>query len=462
MPGYVMHLAIAQEYLRKNKLEYSEEFIKGTVAPDMIKQKSISHYGESPAYTRLRDFLSKNKIDSDYMKGYFLHLVADYLFYNNYLDRIEKPQIYYDYDYNNKPLIEKYNVRLLDAVRDKVFFKEGTSQIVTLDLACKVIDEVSDLDLEQVEEEVKNNSSKWNYYKGLIKRASTTSKVAYECGVYDILREKNLSNLDRIIQLSAEKGCKLFALGIYSDELCDHLDDIQKPLKSLEDRMKIMEQISGVDFVFPIDSLDEDVIKRQLNEGYKNYCERMRKKRPVLEKKKFEIGYAPGTYDLFHAGHLENLMVAAEQSEKLIVGIKSDQLVYEHKGKWPVISEDERMAIMRHFRFVDEVYKYYTRDLHVADLWIRNKYKKSIGSVFLGSDLKKDFKDVRGITITYTPRDKELMKRRSSSAYGKKLRIAKIGHQEFTGGAEKGRELREKASGKNVQSIEIQGWDRTD
>ena len=120
------------------------------------------------------------------------------------------------------------------------------------------------------------------------------------------------------------------------------------------------------------------------------------------------------------------------------------------------------MAIMRHFRFVDEVYKYYTRDLHVADLWIRNKYKKSIGSVFLGSDLKKDFKDVRGITITYTPRDKELIKRRSSSAYGKKLRIAKIGHQEFIGEAERGRKLREKANEKNVQSIEVQGWDRTD
>lgn len=168
MPGYVIHIAIAQEYMKKKQMKYSEEFIKGTIAPDMLKPKSESHYGKSPAYTNLHSFLLKNKIDSDYMKGYFLHLVADYLFYNKYLDRIEKDQIHNDYDCINKVLIEKYNIKILDFIKDKVYYKNDEPKIVTLELACRVIDEISELDLKQVEEEAINNSDKWNYFKKLV------------------------------------------------------------------------------------------------------------------------------------------------------------------------------------------------------------------------------------------------------------------------------------------------------
>lgn len=168
MPGYVIHIAIAQEYLRKNKKEYSEDFIKGTIAPDMIKPKSESHYGKSPAYTELNKFLLNNKLDSDYIKGYFLHLVADYLFYNKYLDRIEKDQIHNDYDCINKELIEKYNIKILDSIKDKVYYKNDEPKIVTLELACRVIDEISELDLKQVEEEARNDNDKWKQYKKLV------------------------------------------------------------------------------------------------------------------------------------------------------------------------------------------------------------------------------------------------------------------------------------------------------
>ena len=168
MPGYVIHIAIAQEYLRKNKMNYSEEFIKGAIAPDLTDKKSETHYGKSPAYTNLNNFLMKNKLDSDYMKGFFLHLIVDYLFYNKYLYKLEKPQIYYDYDYTNKELIEKYNVKLLDCIKPYVCYKEGEPKILTIDLACCIIDEISELNIEQVQDEVKNNNSRWNYYKNLV------------------------------------------------------------------------------------------------------------------------------------------------------------------------------------------------------------------------------------------------------------------------------------------------------
>lgn len=284
--------------------------------------------------------------------------------------------------------------------------------------------------------------------------------AAYQYGVFDILRAKDLNELDRNIQLSKERGNELFAVGVYSADLCNILG-ISEPLKSLEDRMKIMEQITGVDFVFPVYALDENVISKYLKEAYKLYCQN-REKQPDKKKKNYEIGYAPGTYDLFHAGHLENLTIAASHCEKLIVGVKSDELVMEHKHKTPIISDEERMEILRHFKFVYDVYKYHTRDPRMADKWIRAKYGKGIGSVFMGSDLKDDFKDVKGIKITYTPRSKEKMKTTSTTAY----RTVKLGRDKkkttYTGNAEEGRKLREKAAKERVNTIQLNDTDRTD
>lgn len=168
MPGYVVHIAIAKEYLRKHNIKYSKDFILGSVAPDFTDIKSKTHYGKSPAYTNLKNFLSENDINTEYTKGFFLHLVTDYLFYNKYITKIEKPQIYNDYDYTNKNIIEKYEITLPKEVENKVFFKEGKPKILTLNLAYKVIDEVSNLDLETIKREALEDSKKWNTYSNIV------------------------------------------------------------------------------------------------------------------------------------------------------------------------------------------------------------------------------------------------------------------------------------------------------
>lgn len=238
--------------------------------------------------------------------------------------------------------------------------------------------------------------------------------IAYTHGIYDILRAKDLQELDKQIQLSIKDGSTYFGVGIYDANLCEQLG-LNTPLKSLEDRLNIMSQIRGVDFVFPISSLHENVLKDSVKNGFLA----MKEAKANLQKvqKQYKLGYAPGTYDLFHAGHLENLTIASSYCEKLIVGIKSDELVESHKHRKPVISAEERMDIVRHFKFVHDVYKYHTRDLNIANSWIKAKYNESLDAVFLGSDLEKDFADTTGINIIYTPRDKEVMKTRSTTAY---------------------------------------------
>lgn len=168
MPGYVIHLAVTQEYLRKNNKKKTDDFMLGSVEPDFTTDKSKTHYGKSPAYTNLKKYLESNKIDNDFNQGYFLHLVTDYLFYNYYLDEIRKPQIYEDYDMTNKFLIEKYKIDLPRKVEDRVFFKDGIPQILTVELACKVIDEISEYKLEEIQKEVIENVEKWSFYKRLV------------------------------------------------------------------------------------------------------------------------------------------------------------------------------------------------------------------------------------------------------------------------------------------------------
>ena len=70
------------------------------------------------------------------IKDIFLHLVTDYLFYNKLLEVTSK-DIYNDYDILNSILIEKYNVKILEKIKDKVFFKDGDTKILSKELAEK-------------------------------------------------------------------------------------------------------------------------------------------------------------------------------------------------------------------------------------------------------------------------------------------------------------------------------------
>jgi len=244
--------------------------------------------------------------------------------------------------------------------------------------------------------------------------------LGFISGKYDILRGEDLAKLDRAIQENMLKGNKYFALAIYDDDLCYQLG-LDKPIKSLEDRLKIAERLSGVDFVFSISSMDKENVENTAGLALEGYIKELQQKKDNDFEKKYDIVYAPGTYDLLHAGHLENLLEAARQSKKLIVGVKSDELVQEHKGKTPIISAEERMDILRHFDFVDDVYRYYTRDPHIAAAWIESKYGKKIDAIFLGSDLKEDFGHVKDIKIVFTDRTPEKMKGRSTTVLRKKI-----------------------------------------
>lgn len=166
MAGYVIHIAIAQEYLKKNNIkDQNNEFINGVIAPDLTKIKSETHYGEKPPKTNLKKFLMSNNIDTSYQKGFFLHLITDYLFYNKYLEYYTKEQLHHEYDLLNDYIIEKYKIRIPQQVQNQIFSEQGTPQILTKQLVDKFIEEISSINLQQVKKEVQEQPEKWLEFK---------------------------------------------------------------------------------------------------------------------------------------------------------------------------------------------------------------------------------------------------------------------------------------------------------
>ncbi len=63
-----------------------------------------------------------------------------------------------------------------------------------------------------------------------------------------------------------------------------------------------------------------------------------------------------GTFDVFHVGHVNILERAKAEGDYLIVGVSSDQLNFDKKGRCPIYSQADRIKILESLRFVDEVF----------------------------------------------------------------------------------------------------------
>ncbi|MCM1083147.1 MAG: hypothetical protein NC428_06670 [Clostridium sp.] len=138
MPGFIIHMAAAKEYLRLCSIRdetYINDYIVGSVAPDIVagNNKKQSHFWSDRAFTQfvrkpdMNVFLEKHgdRINEPFVRGYYHHLIFDLKFLELYWtkhfrffnDKLE-PAFLYD---------EVTQVKLIDNGRiypRKLFFSE--------------------------------------------------------------------------------------------------------------------------------------------------------------------------------------------------------------------------------------------------------------------------------------------------------------------------------------------------
>ena len=77
----------------------------------------------------------------------------------------------------------------------------------------------------------------------------------------------------------------------------------------------------------------------------------------MVKKKRKKVVLASGTFDLLHLGHvrfLEEAKKSGGQNAELIVIVARDSTVKTRKGKKPIMSEDQRRALVESLKVVDE------------------------------------------------------------------------------------------------------------
>lgn len=163
MAGYIIHLAVGEEFLKNfpNEIKNYDDFIEGIIYPDSVKDKSLTHYGPKSSQVNLRDFFNKREIEDDFNKGYFLHLVTDYLFYNKFLEIFSKQYIYNDYDILNKDLEKEFQVKIPNKIKDEVFYLDGKTQILSLEKTMKFIRKTAKYDLRNIRKSVFEGDPNW-------------------------------------------------------------------------------------------------------------------------------------------------------------------------------------------------------------------------------------------------------------------------------------------------------------
>ncbi len=175
MPGFTIHIAIGKQYIAKHEREIKDtpKFMKGVIAPDLddtmtqiTRDKLKTHYGMwCNSENNFRKFFNDEKVDinEDFWKGYFLHLLTDYYFYNNQFreeteESIRKGDLLYkDYDCLNFELIEKYKIEIKENISQYMNVEKTNERPKYLEKE-KVIDfieEISSLDLKELIEKMK-------------------------------------------------------------------------------------------------------------------------------------------------------------------------------------------------------------------------------------------------------------------------------------------------------------------
>ncbi len=118
--------------------------------------------------------------------------------------------------------------------------------------------------------------------------------------------------------------------------------------------------------------------------------------------------YTGGTFDLFHAGHV-NLLRQCSRIGQVTVGLNTDEFIEKYKGKAPIMNYEERESVLRACQYVSFVVPNVGGEdstitisnvqpdiIAIGSDWARRDYYKQMG-------FTQDWLDERGISLMYIP-----------------------------------------------------------
>ena len=191
MPCLAMHLAVAKEYLKRHPEENKEEFILGTIAPDINIEninkhingvegdKNSHHFGENyntsdaieymKRKINFQKFFNSNDLSTSFLRAYFLHLICDYKFFGEYITKDDikgitideiKEKGYADYNRITPKIIEKYDLEIPEKIKDIISgISDGKLEILNEQKVYEFIEDMSKIDIE-------NYKNEEEYFKG--------------------------------------------------------------------------------------------------------------------------------------------------------------------------------------------------------------------------------------------------------------------------------------------------------
>jgi glycerol-3-phosphate cytidylyltransferase len=118
--------------------------------------------------------------------------------------------------------------------------------------------------------------------------------------------------------------------------------------------------------------------------------------------------YTGGTFDLIHSGHARFLQRCAQIGD-VTVALNTDDFIEQYKGKPPVMSYEERKAVLEALRWVSEVIpnedgvdsttaisKAQPDIIAIGSDWARKDYYAQMG-------FTQDWLDAQNISLIYIP-----------------------------------------------------------
>ncbi len=124
------------------------------------------------------------------------------------------------------------------------------------------------------------------------------------------------------------------------------------------------------------------------------------------------VVYTGGTFDLFHAGHVNFLKRCKEIAGKLgsvVVSLNTDEFIKEYKGKPPIVSFSDRMAVLKACQYVDQVIansggadskptilQVRPNIIAIGTDWARKDYYKQM-------QFTQDWLDEKNVSLIYIP-----------------------------------------------------------